>query len=654
MTMEPTHDNRPGPDMDNETDNTDLDYEEMNTSQETVRGVVESDAELTHSTCSDEEPEKKTPKEPPTKPPHEPSTSREYEQHQEPTDTNETTDKTHTRKRSQRNAKKTEKLIALEGERKGKKSETTEPQPKPQNSKDLQKKINKLENSIQKERNRTQKEIETNKNHCKTIKNLEKKIKDMIRSHRTEINSLQIEMDQLKEESQRKLEETETECRKWKEEAKENRKQIENLQRQLQQERTNHTKLITLMDSNGNRMKPYLQERHPEMECRPQYTTTELKDIAETLDDINETDTIAIMTGTNDIRNHTPYQEAAENIQEAIKTIKENHPTTNILLVQPPPIITNDVTITYNIVRLSDSLERIAKEEGIKYVETEDTISQGSTAMEQDGYHLNQTGRQIHAAAILQAIDEIRQENQTQTTQNRQEQNNQETIEIIKTKASLVGHIIGKQGRTKKQIEDQHQIKIKITNQEETEESTIIITGNQQRTKEARQYITQTLQNKETEITSKQQLHQNDHLINCRYYRQGACKFGENCRYNHSRTNPENPQPDHNRSRSRTRNPTPERHNDRSTTPYRNHHHHRNPTPTREDHPQYHRSRTPMRREHPEHRQYRHSRTPERTYRPHYDHREGHRPRSRSPLRENNRHQQHRYEDSYQTRPHWR
>ena len=129
------------------------------------------------------------------------------------------------------------------------------------------------------------------------------------------------------------------------------------------------------------------------------------------------------MTGTNDIRNHTPYQEAAENIQEAIKIIKENHPTTNILLVQPPPIITNDVTMTYNIVRLSDSLEKISKEEGIKYVETEETINGGSTAMEHDGYHLNQTGKQLHAAAILQAKDEIRQENQNQTTLNRREQN---------------------------------------------------------------------------------------------------------------------------------------------------------------------------------------------------------------------------------------
>ena len=175
------------------------------------------------------------------------------------------------------------------------------------------------------------------------------------------------------------------------------------------------------MDSNGNRIIPYLQEQYPEMECRPQYKTTELRNIAETLDDINETDTIAILTGPNDIRNHTPNQENAENIQEALK----KHPTNNILLVQPPPIITNDVTITYNILRLSDSLEKIAKEEKrIKYVETEETINKGSTAMEHDGYHLNQTGRQLHAAAILQAIDETCQPS---GTHNRKTRTYQET-----------------------------------------------------------------------------------------------------------------------------------------------------------------------------------------------------------------------------------
>ena len=62
--MEPTQDNRPGPNVDNETDNTDLEYG-VSTSQETVREVEESHAELTHSTCSDEELEKKPKETPP-------------------------------------------------------------------------------------------------------------------------------------------------------------------------------------------------------------------------------------------------------------------------------------------------------------------------------------------------------------------------------------------------------------------------------------------------------------------------------------------------------------------------------------------------------------------------------------------------------------
>ena len=157
-----------------------------------------------------------------TEPPQKPSTSQEHEQQQEPTNTNETKHKTNTRKRSQRNAKKTEKLIALEDEGKGKKYETAKPQPKSQNSKDFQNKLDRLESNIQKERKWAQKEIVANKNQCKTIKNLEKK-SDMTRSHCTEINSLQIEMDQLKEETQRKLAGAETECRRRKDEAKENK-----------------------------------------------------------------------------------------------------------------------------------------------------------------------------------------------------------------------------------------------------------------------------------------------------------------------------------------------------------------------------------------------------------------------------------------------
>ena len=65
------------------------------------------------------------------------------------------------------------------------------------------------------------------------------------------------------------------------------------------------------------------------------------------------------------------------------------------------------------------------------------TINKGSMEMEQDGYHLNQTGRPIHAAGILQALNKSQPSGK----------HHQETR------------------MHKKQIEGQHQIKIKITNQ---------------------------------------------------------------------------------------------------------------------------------------------------------------------------------------------
>ena len=73
----------------------------------------------------------------------------------------------------------------------------------------------------------------------------------------------------------------------------------------------------------------------------------------------------------------------------------------------------------------------------------------------------------------------------------------------------------------------------------------------------------QILQAKETEISTKQQLHQNDHLINCRYYKQGTCKFSENCD-----TTIQEP------THKLTTTEAEAKHGNKSTTPYRDH----NPT----------------------------------------------------------------------------
>ena len=97
---------------------------------------------------------------------------------------------------------------------------------------------------------------------------------------------------------------------------------------------------IPLMDSNGQRMITHLQNQIQDIEYQPTYTTEEQKQTAHTIKDLTKNDRILNMTGTNDARNHTPRQQAAENIRETIDVIKANNPEVKIILSQPPSITT--------------------------------------------------------------------------------------------------------------------------------------------------------------------------------------------------------------------------------------------------------------------------------------------------------------------------
>ena len=94
------------------------------------------------------------------------------------------------------------------------------------------------------------------------------------------------------------------------------------------------------MDSNGQRMITHLQNQIQDIEYQPTYTTEEQKQIAHTIKDLTKNDRILIMTGTNEARNHTPRQQAAENIRETIDVIKANNPEVKVILSQPPSITT--------------------------------------------------------------------------------------------------------------------------------------------------------------------------------------------------------------------------------------------------------------------------------------------------------------------------
>ena len=124
--------------------------------------------------------------------------------------------------------------------------------------------------------------------------------------------------------------------------------------------------------------------------------------------------------------------------------------------------------------------------------------------------------------------------------------------------------MIGKKGAKNKQIDDQNQVTIKITHQDEENKATIIITGKQQNATKARKTITSTLSKIDQEKREWNEKHSNDHRINCKYHQRENCKFGDTCRYHH-----QEPTTTENRTISMTETHTDR--NDRSRPTHRDH-----------------------------------------------------------------------------------
>ena len=340
-----------------------------------------------------------------------------------------------------------------------------------------------------------------------------------------------------------KIEQLQQECTTWKKKAEDAEEENNRLLQRIQEITNEQTpRTIAIMDSNGQRMMTYLQNQIQNIEYQPTYTTEELKETAHNLQDLTKKDTVLIMIGTNDARRHIPHQQAAENIRESINTIRTNNPEVSITIIQPPPITTTDLTATYAMVRYTDNLESIALEQQVTFIRKEETIAMGSEAMDRDGYHLKEEGSITHANTIienLQAQEMDTSENNTtldtsqDTTNNEENTENEDQIEVITTSGDLIGHIIGKKGAKKQQIEDQNQVTIKITHQDEENKATIIITGKQENATKARKTITSTLSKIDQEKREWNEKHSNDHRINCKYHQRGNCKFGDTCRYHH-------------------------------------------------------------------------------------------------------------------------
>ena len=520
---------------------TDQDYSEINSSQETIVRQSEPDPESAPMDQSDKSDTDKRNQQP----------NQNLPGNKEPTKKTHT--RTHTRipwwnhgKENKMKNKNNRKVYRPHGIRNNQKKEKTSKNIRNENRKPKQRTENEdhsIGRSIDNRKNQNtkggRKEQEKYPNNQTTTRENQPNQREQQKRNEERGKKHQKQIRELNE----KIEELQQECTTWKKKA-EDAEEENNRLLQIIQEITNEQtpRTIAIMDSKGQRMMTHLQNQIPNIEYQPTYTTEELKDTAHNLQDLTKKDTVLIMIGTNDARRHIPHQQAAENIRESINTIRTNNPEVRITIIQPPPIATTDLTATYSMVRYTDNLESIALEQQVTFIRTEETIAMGSDAMDRDGYHLNEEGSTTHANTIienLQAQEMDTTENNTtldtsqDTTNNEENTENEDHIEVITTSRDLIGHIIGKKGTKNQQIEDQNQVTIKITHQDEENKATIIITGKQENATKARKTITSTLSKIDQEKREWNEKHSNDHRINCKYHQRGNCKFGDTCRYHH-------------------------------------------------------------------------------------------------------------------------
>ena len=230
-------------------------------------------------------------------------------------------------------------------------------------------------------------------------------------------------------------------------------------------------------------------------------------------------DAIIIMQGTNDVRGSrgfpvktgaTTYKIIEQTVNALPNDIKEK-----ILIAQVPPQIDRgadlEAAVLNNRIKnnIPEPIGKIITQECIKGYPRE-------MLLRKDGFHLSDEGAKLIAREINKAVTLINK----QTTEEPQ----RETIEIPR---ELTRHVIGKKGAEIQRIKEKFGVKIKIENKRDNEtQSTVCVEGDPNNTTKTIEYIRDLISNVQRK---------KEQIPVCKYYIQGKCKFGKNCRYIHKK-----------------------------------------------------------------------------------------------------------------------
>ena len=348
-----------------------------------------------------------------------------------------------------------------------------------------------------------------------------------------------------------------------------------------------------MVDSNAHRTKNSLDQNKIKWTIANNiYTTVELLtslEDQEIIEQIRKQDHIVIQQGTNDIRHGRGVGEAKayQNMMEAVDRIKQNTSATIHLVQIPPLAVPNRYDLNVKAAMYNTRLET-TKTEGVQIIQTAQEYKKRTTddiIDRHDGIHLTKEGQDILKQALEEAITAPRRSQTTSGHSSRHTRKDSHTrrersltpntstsdinTTIVETKPEYVKHIIGREGGKIKQLELDHDARIKITNSKSGSKITIKAPGEEaSRAKTSIKNIIKARQSDNKTAKDK---------VICKYFLQGNCMFGEECRNEHTKGNkrPRSPSPGQTtythrpRQSSTHRQPQTTRQHDRRTSIHR-------------------------------------------------------------------------------------
>ena len=301
-------------------------------------------------------------------------------------------------------------------------------------------------------------------------------------------------------------------------------------------------KVLLIGDSNVKRSKHLLNKEEVTWSATTTiYTVRDLtkwmKATDQRLTDLaKEQDQVIIHLGTNDLRDGTKEADVYEGLINAAETIQSATNKPVHIAEIPPMKIHNRIDLGAKSAILNTRI-RTTTNTKISPVLLTDQYKQltSDDLLDRDGFHLSNKGQKV--------LKEELEKTALLTNKQGEPQLDEISIDL---KPEMVKHVVGKQGKTKDHLENQHRARITIIN--DAGKSTIKLkgqTGDINQAKKAIDEILRTIQvnNKTKPDKKSEETNPPKSGKPCPYFAKGNCRFGSKCRNVHTSENSERKRP---------------------------------------------------------------------------------------------------------------